>query len=110
MEQEDAFFPVLLHRAAMTDPLLKRVAELVEASGIDPRTAVLADFFNDDNSFYFGLLATPAGHVFQFGYDYLHKAPTEGTLSEWNELTGSWRESAYSEQVGPALKMAQAAI
>jgi hypothetical protein len=109
MDQEDTFFPELLHRAAMTEPLLKRVAELVQANGIDPQTAVLADFFNDDNSFYFGLLVTPAGHVFQFGYDYLHSAPTEGMLSEWNELTSSWRDSAYSEQVGPALRMAQSA-
>jgi hypothetical protein len=109
MHQDDAFFPILLDRAAMTEPLLKRVADLVEANGVDPRTAVLADFFNDDHSFYFGLLATPTGHVFQFGYDFLHLAPTEGRLSEWNELTSSWQDSPYSEQVEPALEMAQRA-
>jgi hypothetical protein len=107
--EDEAFFPVLLHRAAVDEPLLARVADLIGTKGIDPRTAVLAEFFQDDDSFYFGLLTTPAGQVFQFGYDYLHAAPTEGSFSEWNDLTSGWRDSPYSEQVEPALKMVRAA-
>jgi hypothetical protein len=62
MEHEDApFFPIPLQSAAATEPLQQRIAELVGAKGINATTAVLADFFEDDNSFYFGLLATPAG-------------------------------------------------
>lgn len=110
MEHEDSpFFPIPLQSAAATEPLLQRIAELVGAKGINATTAVLADFFEDDNSFYFGLLATPTGRVFQFGYNYLHTSPTEGTLSEWDELTSSWPDSIYSEEIEPALKMAQAA-
>jgi hypothetical protein len=107
--EDESFFPVLLQHAASEDPLLRRVADLVAAKGVDPSTVVLAEFFQDDNSFYFGLLATPVGQVIQFGYDYLHTAPTEGALSEWNDLTRTWRESPYSEQVEPALKMVRAA-
>jgi hypothetical protein len=110
MEHEDApFFPIPLQIAEATEPLLQRIAELVQTKGIDVTNAVLGDFFQDDNSFWFGLLATPAGRVFQFGYDYLHTNPTEGTLSEWDELTSSWTDSIYSDQIRPALKMAQAA-
>src|SRR6185312_11146523 len=79
--EDKPFFPVLLERAARDEPLFRRVAELVGAKGIDPRTAVLADFFEDDKSFYFGLLTTPAGQVFQFGYDYRDADPTEGVAT-----------------------------
>jgi hypothetical protein len=81
----------------------------IAAKGVDPATAVLADFFSDDNSFYFDLLVTPSGRVFQFGYDHLHRPAEQGALTEWEDLTSSWREGRYSEEIGRALKFAQAA-
>jgi len=109
MPPQESYFPVLLNSGGELEPVFARLRELVSAKGIDPDTAVIADFFPDDTSFYFGILVTPGARVFQLGYDYLHAAETEGELSAWNELTQSWRTSPYHEEVRAALKFLGAA-
>ncbi len=88
--------------------MLGRVAELVRATGVDPDSAMIADYFLDDTSFYFGILVTSDRRVFQFGYDHLHNSKWR-LLSEWNELTITWRSSPYWEEVAAALKSLGAA-
>jgi len=109
MASGNSFFPIVLRSGGELEPVFARLRELVQAKGIDPNTAVIADFFPDDTSFYFGILVTPEARVFQLGYDYLHAAETEGKLSEWNELTQSWRTSLYHEEVRAALEFVGAA-
>jgi hypothetical protein len=109
MEGSAYDYPILLGTAAAAEPLLAVIAGLVAANGVDPRAAVLADFFQDDGAIWFGLLATREGRVFQFDYDYLHRPIMEGTLTEWRELTDSWTNSPYREEVAAALKLAQPA-
>jgi hypothetical protein len=88
---------------AERDPMLARIAALVRERGVDPDRAVIADYFPDDTSFKFGILVTGEKKVFQFGYDFLHKPELEGTLTEWEDLTGSWQVSPYRVQVEAAL-------
>ena len=109
MASDNSYFPIHLKNGGELEPVFARLRDLVRPKGVDPNTAVIADFFPDDTSFYFGILVTPEARVFQFGYDYLHLAETEGKLSEWNELTQSWRTSPYHEEVGAALKFVGAA-
>ena len=109
MSLDESYFPVPLNEEAVREPMLGRVAELVRATGVDPDSAMIADYFLDDTSFYFGILVTSDRRVFQFGYDHLHKSQMEGSLSEWNELTITWRSSPYREEVAAALKSLGAA-
>jgi len=102
-------YPVALSVAAGAEPMLAVIAGLVGAKGVAAEAAVLADFFQDDAAFWFGLLATRDGRVFQFGYDCLHGSILEGTLTEWQDLTESWTSSPYREEVAAALKIAHSA-
>ena len=85
------------------DPMLARIKELLAAKGVEVDRAVLADMFPDDTCFEFGLLVTSDGDVLQFGYDYNSRAESDGSFSEWNNITDTWGSSPYDSQISLAL-------
>ncbi|MDX1763743.1 MAG: hypothetical protein R3231_05430 [bacterium] len=87
-------------------PLWVRVRELIREKGIDPLRATVAYAYPEDLHFELGVIVTPEGRVFQYGFDYLHQAISDGVFSEWEELTDRYESSPYRNQVTQALRMA----
>ena len=87
------------------DPFWARLRSLFSDKGIDPSTSILADCFPDDTAFEFGIIVTFDGHVFQFGFDYLHRSVDDGTLSEWVELTERHATTPYHAEIAEALAL-----
>ena len=90
----------LLRESAL--PMFRRIRELLEAQRIEAQRAALAQLFTDDNSFEFGIVVTPHGGVFQFGYDYLGRDPGSGNFAEFEDLTLSWERSEYRDEIATA--------
>ncbi|SRR5258706_16295689 len=70
-------------------PMWSRIRELLRERGIEPTMSALLEFFPDDTSFQYGVLATADGRLFQFGFDYLHRTEAEGTFTEWRDCSAS---------------------
>lgn len=88
------------------EPLWVRVRDLIREQGIDPHRAMLAYSYPEDLHFELGVIVTPEGRVFQYGFDYLHQPISEGVFTEWEELTDRYKSSPYRNQVTAALRMA----
>ncbi len=86
-------------------PMWERMRVLFRGKGLDPATLVLADSFEDDDQFEFGLIVTPSGEVFQYGYDYRGKDISDGFFREWQNLTDRYKNTPYHEQIKIALKL-----
>jgi hypothetical protein len=88
------------------DPQWVGIRRELTNKGLDPGTLALATSFPDDRRFEYGIVVTPEGHVFQYGYDYLDTEPGEGTFTEWSDETDRWREGAHGNDVAAAMKLA----
>jgi hypothetical protein len=88
-----------------TEPFWLRLRACLREKGTEPNTAVLATCFPDDSSFEFGIIVTPDGEVYEFGFDWFHKPVDEGTLTEWTRTTDHWRDQAFYEHVEAALEL-----
>jgi hypothetical protein len=85
-----------------------RLRVLLTKRGIDPSTTWLVDLFEDDVNFEFGIVLTGDRRVFQLGYTYPEGHIEEGELTEWVELTHSWRLTPYSPEIREAFDHLQA--
>lgn len=90
---------------ASTEPFWIRLREVVRERGIDPDTSLLADSFEDDVNFEFGILVTRDRHVIQYGFQYFDPSFRDGKLTEWNDLAELWSSSPYRSEVSIALSM-----
>jgi hypothetical protein len=72
-----------------SEPMWSRIRALVRERGIEPARSALVEFFSDDTSFKYGVLATNNGRLFQFGFDYLHRSEAEGYFAEWRDCSAS---------------------
>jgi hypothetical protein len=87
------------------DPLWSRLRDLFRARAVNPERAVLATCFPDDTSFEFGIVVSPGGSVFQFGFDYLNKPVAEGVFTEWEDLTTRFHSTAHQSSIDEALHL-----
>jgi len=89
------------------EPVYSRLRVLVAELGMDPDAVALAEFFADDCHAFFGIIATPAGQVYEFVF-YLGSGDiaaqiSTGTLSELTDTTTLWRDRPFSDSVERAL-------
>ncbi len=87
------------------DPLWTRIRRLLKAKGLNPATAALAYSYPEDLHFELGVLVTADGKVYQYGFDYLHQDISDGTFSEWNELTKTYWQSPYRNRIQRAMQL-----
>ncbi len=80
------------------DPLWVRLRTLLRERGVEPDRSLLAEFFQDDEALYFGIVVTQAKRAVQFDLDILHRPVEEAVLSQWNDITES-HASAHSGTV-----------
>lgn len=90
---------------ASAEPFWIRLREVVCERGIDPDTSLLADSFEDDVNFEFGVLVTRDRHVIQYGFQHSDASFRDGKLTEWNDLSELWSSSPYRSKVSTALSM-----
>jgi hypothetical protein len=90
-----------------TDPFWILLRRLVRERGIDPDTSLLADSFEDDVNFEFGILVTDDRRVIQYGVRYSDPSFKDGKLTEWKDITELWSSSPYRREVSDALSANQ---
>jgi hypothetical protein len=73
--------------------------------GIDPQHTLVATAFPDDDRFEFGIVVTEDGHVFQYGYSYLHSTEDAGEFTEWVNETDRWQSRPNSADVSAAFEV-----
>jgi hypothetical protein len=88
-----------------TDAMFVRIRALLAERGLDPSVAELAQMFQDDSAFQFGILVAGDGRVYQFGFDHLHRSVTDGVFVEWNELTDGWQMTPHRDEIAVALSL-----
>lgn len=88
-----------------TDPLWILLRKLIRERGIDPDTSLLADSFEDDVNFEFGILVTHDRRVIQYGVQYSDPSFKDGKLTEWKDITELWSSSPYHREVSAALSI-----
>ena len=84
-------------------PMFERLRFLLTERGVDPKAALLAQLFSDDNSLEYGIVVASNGQVFEFDYDYLRRDVGAGDLSAWNDITSEWKSNAWHTEVQTAL-------
>ena len=89
------------------EALWVRVRDLIREKGLDPHQVTLAYSYPEDLHFELGVIVTPEGRVFQFGFDYLHQSIADGVFTEWEDLTDRYKNSPYRNQVAAALRLAR---
>ena len=88
-----------------SDPFWSRLRDLLRDRGVDPDNAVLAECFPDDTAFEFGIVVSPGGSVFQFGFGYLNKSIADGVLTEWEDLTARFQATPHRSSIDEALQL-----
>src|SRR5215471_15496291 len=89
------------------EPVWSRIRELLLERGIEPARSALVEFFPDDTSFDFGVVATADGRLFQFGYDYLHASQGDGVFTQWRDCSGCPPAICSDEAVTAAFRVAR---
>jgi len=69
--------------------------------------SALIEFFPDDASFQYGVLATADGRVFQFGFDYLHRFEGDGIFTEWRDCSAAPPAICSDEDIEVAFRIAR---
>jgi hypothetical protein len=85
------------------EPFWVRLRQAVHERGVDPATCVLAESFEDDEKFEFGILVTADRRVFQYGFRYCDPSFSDGRLTEWNDVTDRKESMPHSSQAATAL-------
>ena len=88
-------------------PMWSRIRELLRERGIEPTMSALVEFFPDDASFQYGVLATADGRLFQFGFDYLHRSERDGIVAEWRDCSASPPVSCSDADIKAAFRIAR---
>lgn len=84
-----------------------RLRQLLSERGVNPELAFLAYSYEEDYQFDYGIVVSPDGHVFQYGFDFLLKDVSEGVFAEWNDMTNQYQRSPYAKEIEIALNMAR---
>ena len=87
------------------EPLWVRLRQAVRERGVEPATSVLAESFEDDENFEFGILVTCDRRVIQYGFRYSDPSLSDGELTEWNDVTERKDSIPHSSQAATALSM-----
>lgn len=90
------------------EPFWVRLRQVMRKRGIEPATSVLAESFEDDENFEFGILVTQDRRVIQYGFRYSDSSFSDGELTEWNDVTERKDSIPHSSQVATALSMLEA--
>jgi hypothetical protein len=85
-----------------TDPFSVRLRECLLEEGLDPQRTVLAICFPDDYCFEYGMVVSPEGEVFEFGFDHEDRSVEDGVFSEWTCITDCWRDRIWWQEVATA--------
>lgn len=96
-----------------SDPLFRRLRELLPAHDIDVATDVLADLFPDDGAQDFGIVVTSSREVFAFVLHHgrtgdLNTQAATAVLAEWTDISSGWEASPYASSVRDALEFLEA--
>jgi hypothetical protein len=81
------------------DPMYCKIKKLLIGTGIDISTSVLVQIFPDDSSFEYGIIITKNKEIYEFGYDYRYKTNDAGELTEWNNLTNTYKTHNWREDI-----------
>jgi hypothetical protein len=90
-----------------SEPMWSRIRELLRQRGIEPATSALVQFFPDDTSFQYAILATNDGRLFQFGFDYLHRSEADGYFAEWRDCSVSPPVICSDAEIEAAFRVAR---
>jgi hypothetical protein len=88
-----------------TEPFWMRLREVVRARGVEPATSMLAESFEDDEKFEFGILVTRDRRVVQYGFRYSDPSFSDGILAEWNDVTDRKDSIPHRSQAATALSL-----
>jgi len=80
------------------------IRRCLEEKNINTKKIIVAEWFPDDASFEFGIVVTDNDEVYQFGYNYIGKLDGEGSFSEWENITHTWKNEPLSKSIEIALK------
>jgi hypothetical protein len=93
---------VYLTKALRTgdDPLWTRLRMLLRDEGIDPMRSLLAEIYEDDMDWEFGIFITPAHRVYVFDFVYRGGSLLEGRFVRWQDITDIYEtEQSYSQEI-----------
>lgn len=79
--------------------------ELLVGRGIDAGAAGLAIMFPDDREQEFGVLVGPDCRVYEFIFSYFNGAVGAGVLSQWTDVSATYRDGGFDEEVDAAIKL-----
>ena len=90
------------HGASSNDPseFWDHLRALLQAQGIDPASAALAESVEQGDDSEFAVVVTREGEVFQFSW-----APSAEGVMEWVRTTDSWRDTPYRSGIEDALAL-----
>jgi hypothetical protein len=73
---------------------------------VEPQATALVEMFPDDVAFYYGILATADGRLFQFGFD-ARNGEARGTFTEWRNCTGGTPHPCSTVHIEAGFKVAR---
>src|SRR5437773_10533032 len=76
-----------------------RGSDTLEERGVPPHQSLLPQSFPDDTQFEFGIVVAPDRRAFHFSYDYLHRSPGEGTVTEWEEFYWACSKRSWGKEI-----------
>lgn len=87
------------------EPLWARLREELTSRGLEPSQVALAVSHEDDEDFEYGVVVSPEGGVYEFGFSYLGRSTEEGEIVEWNNISARWADGWYHRsEVEQAIK------
>jgi hypothetical protein len=84
------------------DPLYARMRTLLAARGVDPASSWLAEMFEDDPNYEFGILVTGDRRVIEFGFHYPNGNVADGDFRDWVDRTHGWQLTPFREEIDEA--------
>lgn len=93
-----------------SDPIFRRLRELLPEHGIDAESDVLAELFSDDVDQEFGVVVTTGRQVFTLVLQYgrtgdLRAQAAAAVLADWTDISTRWESSPYAGNVRDALEL-----
>jgi hypothetical protein len=87
------------------EPFWVRLRQVMKEQGVEPATSMLAESFEDDVNFEFGILITCERRVIQYGFRYSEPSFSDGKLTEWNDVTERKDSIPHQSQVATAFSI-----
>jgi len=89
------------------DGLVSGIRRCLEEKGLNVNNVCVVEWRPDNTSFEFGIVVTSEKGVYGFGYTYPDKRESEGSFSEWTDLTNRWDSTPNAKSIGLALKLCE---